>query len=100
MKAHKHIFFFVLLNLGFIAVMPAQCLFFSPALGYNCVAGQPSINYTITGATAPYTFTYVNVATNATVITGSSATGIGTVNAVPAAIYIVYVADANGCLVS
>lgn len=95
----KHIFFLYVLCFCFSQKANSQCSGFSfyPTIGYDCLTATAFTNYTVSGALAPYTSTFVNGTNNATVTTGYTASNTGTVLGLPQGSYIIYVTAANGC---
>ncbi|MBA3665550.1 MAG: gliding motility-associated C-terminal domain-containing protein [Bacteroidetes bacterium] len=82
----------------------AQCSIFAfPSTFYDCLTGQSTVVYTVSGAQAPYTCTLVNQVNNATVTTGNIATPIGgglftgTTTGVSVGNFNVFITAANNC---
>jgi gliding motility-associated-like protein len=79
----------------------SQCsLFYFFSNDFNCTTNQAIANFTITGATAPYTCTFVNTANNSTVAIGSTVGNTGTVTGMPVGNFNVYISSANNCTTS
>ena len=79
----------------------SQCsLFYFFSNDFNCTTNQAIANFTITGATAPYTCTFVNTANNSTVAIGTTVGNTGTVTGMPVGNFNVYISSANNCTTS
>ncbi|MBL7909426.1 MAG: gliding motility-associated C-terminal domain-containing protein [Bacteroidia bacterium] len=76
----------------------SQCsLFYFFTNNYDCVTNLSNTSFTISGATAPYTCTFVNTANSATIATGSTIGNTGTVTSIPVGNYNIFMTAANGC---
>lgn len=72
-----------------------SCVQFFPTANYDCIVGQTYVSYTIAGGAAPYSYTLVNVVTNATVSSGFITTvPTGTMVGLPPGSYNYYLQSA------
>ena len=92
--------FIVLMLISFKSVKSQCSLFYFFSNDFNCTTNQAIANFTITGATAPYTCTFVNTANNSTVAVGSTVGNTGTVTGMPVGNFNVYISSANNCTTS
>ena len=98
MKILTHSWFVILVLICISQIGKSQCsLFYFFTNDYDCVNNQSSTSFTINGATAPYTCTFVNVANSATVATGATIGNTGTVTSIPVGNFSVFITSANNC---
>lgn len=98
MKSLKHSWFIILFTICCFHIGKSQCSLFPFFTNdYNCVTNQSSTSFTINGATAPYTCTFVNVINNATVAIGTTIGNTGTVTSMPVGTFSIFISSANNC---
>lgn len=99
MRKTKHkqrlclLFIICLLN----AARAQQCISMFPQPYYDCLTGLAVTNYTLSGGTAPYSYTIVNAANGATIANGAVSTTTGTMTALGQGNYNFYISDPFGC---
>jgi len=95
----KHRSLVILICLCFLSKIPAQpCNFFANTT-YDCLSMSGLTTIQFTGA-APFTYTFVNANSSATVASGSSPVATSTFTGLQAGNYNVFMTAANGCAFS
>lgn len=98
MVKFKNIGIFLLLFICLFQKSKAQlCWSIFAQSGYSCITNQAFTSYTLGGGVGPWSYTVVDVANSATVITGILSTSMGTFAPLPQGNYNIYGASSSGC---